>query len=99
MRSVEHSTNIVEERGEGLVIYGGSGIVLIAVGTVLWYFNKDGGSLLVLSYLLLAIGLGLTGFGVREALKIRKVQSLAFACPYCELSNALTAAPEDDFRC
>lgn len=99
MPTVERSTDLVEERGEGVVIYGGGGLLVLAFGAVLWYFNKDGGSLLILSYVLLLIGLGLAGYGGYMAMQIRKVPHFDYACPYCKAKNRLTSEPETDFTC
>src|SRR5690242_11471924 len=99
MASVERSTDIVEERSETAFIWGGCGIGLLLLGALLWYYNKDGGALIYLAYLLLLGGLGSTGYGAYAALQIRKVQSFTYACPYCKARNGLAAEPETDFTC
>lgn len=99
MASVERSTDIVEEQSTTAFIYGACGLGLLFLGGVLWYFNKDGGSLIYLSYLLLLGGVGSTGYAVYSALQIRKVHHFAYDCPYCKAKNRLAAEPETDFTC
>jgi hypothetical protein len=99
MASVERSTDLVEERSETAFIWGGSGLGLLLFGGVLWYFNRDGGSLLLFSWILLLSGLGATCYGIYAAMQIRQVQSFAYECPYCQAKNRLTAEPETDFTC
>jgi hypothetical protein len=99
MASVERSTDLVEERSETALIWGGGGLFVLAVGGVLWYFNRNGGSLLLFSWICLLAGLGGTIYGVYAALQIRKVQSFAYNCPYCKAKNRLAAEPGADFTC
>jgi hypothetical protein len=99
MASVERSTDIVEERSETAFIYGGCGIAVFLLGLLLWYYNKDGGALIYLAYLLLLGGFASASYGVYSALQIRKVQSFAYDCPYCKARNRLAAEPEKDFTC
>src|SRR5579862_6786191 len=99
MSQVQRSTDIVEEQATSFFLYGGPGVFLLLLGGVLWYFNKDGGSLLILSYLLLAMGLGLLGYGTYFLTQMRKVKEFLFDCPYCQAKNALTGEPTADFPC
>lgn len=99
MASVERSTDLVEERSETAFIWGGCGLGLLALGGIFWYFQKDGGSLLMLGYLLMLFGLIGIGYAVYSLLEIRKVQSFVYACPYCKAKNSLAAEPDKDFTC
>lgn len=100
MASVERSSDVVEERSETAFIWGGFvGLGLLFIGGVLWYFNKDGGSLIVLSWLLLIGGLAATIYGVYAAMQIRKVQHFDYSCPYCKAKNRLATEPDTDFTC
>jgi hypothetical protein len=99
MSSVERSSDKIEERSEVGLSYGLGGLALMAFGGMLWYFNKDGGSLLLFSYICLLGGLGCAGYGVNSLWQIRKVKSFAYDCPYCKYTNRLSAEPETDFTC
>jgi len=99
MSSVERSSDKVEERSETGLVYGLGGLLLMAFGGMLWYFNRDGGSLLLFSYICLLGGLGCVGYGANSLWQIRKIQSFAYDCPYCQVTNRLSAEPEADFTC
>jgi len=104
MPSVERSSDIVEQHSENVFYYGIGGVALFLFGLMLWYFNKplpnqEGGSLLLLSYLLMLFSLPLMGYGIKRALEIRKVEHYDYACPYCKARNRLGMEPEADFTC
>jgi hypothetical protein len=99
MSHVERSSDVVEIESTTGVIYGGCGLGLLALGGLLWYYNKDGGALIYLSYLLLLGGLGSVSYAVWAVLQIRKVQHFTYACPYCKAKNHLAQEPAADFTC
>lgn len=99
MSSVERSSDKVEERSEAGLMWGGGGLLLLGFGVLLWWFNREGGSLLLFSWICILGGLGCTGYGGWELWQIRKVQHFAYICPYCKAKNRLAAEPDVDFTC
>lgn len=99
MSTVERSTDKVEQRSEVAVIYGFCGLALIGLGALLYVYNKKGGVLLPLSFVLMLMGIGLAGYAIYQALQIRKVEHFDYECPYCKAKNMLSAAASADFTC
>jgi hypothetical protein len=99
MASVERSTDLVEERSETAVLWGGGGIALMAIGAIFWYFQRDGGSLIYFGMLMTVLGLGCASYAGYSLMQIRKVQHFGYDCPYCKAKNRLAAEPETDFIC
>lgn len=96
MPKVQRSTDVIEIHSERALSFGLVGLVLLAFGGLLIYYQ---GMFVVLGYLLAAGGLGAVGYSIYCGLQIRKVHSTHVACPYCEAVNPLTEKPEEDFSC
>ena len=99
MPSVERSTDLVEERSETAVIWGGGALALFVIGGIFWYFQRDGGALIYFGMLLCLMGAGCGGYAVYSLMQIRKVPHFDYGCPYCKANNRLAAEPEADFTC
>lgn len=97
--AVERSSDIVEERSETAFIWGGAALGLLALGALLWFYNKDGGALIFLGYLLILFGIACACYAIYSAMQIRGVQHFTYDCPYCKAKNRLAAEPENDFTC
>ncbi len=92
--------SVQEEFASNALIASVPGIVIAALGgIVLFYQVRQGGVLAPFGVVLIVIGFGLIGWGVYQASKVKKVESFAVACPFCEARNLLTASPTSDFRC
>lgn len=77
---------------------GISGIVILAIGVVLWMF-RGSGMFNVLSIMLIVGGLGALGYAVYCGMQTRKVTSFDIVCPYCNSRVSLVSAPDRDVSC
>lgn len=91
---------VQEEFASQAIISAIPGVLIAIVGGVMFYYQRSqGGSFGVLAGILIFIGVALVAFGLYKANKVKKVQSYAVECPFCQEQNLLTAAPKADFRC
>lgn len=92
--------SVQEEFASNAVISSVPGLLIAGIGGVMLFYQlTQGGVLVALAVVLIVIGIGLIGWGLFQASKVKKVESFAIACPFCESRNLLTASPKADFRC
>lgn len=91
-------SDVIESIGERSLVSGVGGVVLLGLG-ILFYVYRGTGMLVGLAYVLLVGGVGLLGFAIFTAFRVREVAGVCVKCPYCEAANELTSEPEADFRC
>jgi hypothetical protein len=91
-------SDVIEVIGERAVSGFVIGVVMIAFGSLLYYYRGDG-YLVGLAWVLILGGIGLLGLTVYSGMQMRKVSSFSMQCPFCSGNNELTAPPDDDFKC
>jgi len=99
MRRIQRVSDVIELISETALTYGFGGVVCLALSGYFFYYARSSSMTMPLATVLLVIGLGLTGFAIKQALRIREVEKFNVHCPYCNEDNAITTAPEDDFTC
>ena len=98
MPTVQRSSDVVESHSERAVMAGIGGIIVLALGVVLFIFRGDG-MLIGLALVLLAGGAAAITYAIYCALQIRKVSSYDIVCPYCSSKVSLVSAPDRDVSC
>lgn len=98
MPKFQRTSDVIEIFSEGAFIYGIGGAVAISLGALLMRYRGNG-ALIGLTIVLIGGGLLLLGYSIFMIARARKVTALSFVCPYCEVTNALTAQPTEDFSC
>lgn len=91
-------SDVLEIIAERSLVFGLSGIVVMALATVLYVYRGDGYTAGLIVVLGLA-GATCTVLALVSAFKIRKVTNYDVVCPYCEALNQLTDQPTEDFVC
>lgn len=74
-------------------------ILLMIVGVMMFYQQKQNRTIDPISYVLAVIALGIVGYGISRGSRARRVVGVKLECPFCQTMNELTAHPDDDFRC
>jgi hypothetical protein len=82
MPAVQRSSDVVESHSERAVMAGIGGIIVLAIGAVLFIFRGDG-MLIGLALVLLIGGAAAVIYAIYCALQIRKVETFDIVCPYC----------------
>ncbi len=77
---------------------GIGGILLFAIGLVLYIF-RGSGMFTVLAVLLMAGGTAALAYAVYSVYLARKVTSFNIVCPYCDSKVSLLAEPDRDVSC
>ncbi|OJU63518.1 MAG: hypothetical protein BGO01_12035 [Armatimonadetes bacterium 55-13] len=77
---------------------GIAGVILLALGGVLWMFRGDG-MFSILSLMLMAGGLGAVIYAAVCIAQARKVTCFKIECPYCHSAVSLLTAPDRDVSC
>ena len=98
MPKIQRSSDVIEIHSEGAFIYGIGGAVAIAAGGLLMRY-RGAGALVGLSTILIGGGILGLGWAIYLISRARKVVAFNVVCPYCEVTNALTATPVEDFSC
>lgn len=98
MPRVPRASDVIEILSERSLTIGIGGIIVSALGGLLFRYRGQG----YLSGLIIVLftlgGLGIIA-GVYFAFQVRKVTSHEIKCPFCEEPNVLVDTPNDDFPC
>lgn len=98
MPSVQRSSDVIEGHSERAVMAGIAGIVLLAIGLVLFMFRGDG-MFTILSIMLMTGGVAALGYAAYCGMQVRKVSTYDIVCPYCGSHVNLVSAPDRDVSC
>jgi hypothetical protein len=98
MPSVQRSSDVIEGHSERAVMAGIGGIILLAIGLVLFMFRGDG-MFTILSILLMSGGVVALGYAAYCGMQVRKVSTYDITCPYCGSHVNLVSAPDRDVSC
>jgi ribosomal protein S27E len=99
LRRIEKVSDVVElisERALTLTLAGTLSLVLSALA---FAYRGQGQTGTPAGWVLLIIGEGLLAYAVFQALRIRDITRVDVKCPYCNETNQVLTAPEDDFTC
>ena len=98
MPRVERTSDVVEIHWENALSYGLSGLAGVGFFAFLYHYRGEG-TLLGLAYVSLTIGVLSLGYGVRRAIEVHQVSSVAYTCPFCDGITELTDVASDDYTC
>lgn len=98
MPTVQRSSDVIEAHSERAVMAGIAGVIVLAIGLVLFIFRGDG-MFTILAMILLAGGTGALIYAGYCAMQVRKVTNYDIVCPYCSTKVSLLAAPDRDVSC
>jgi phage FluMu protein Com len=99
MPRAQRSSDIVEEFSEKAVTYGFSGLVGVAISTLLIAYRGESGMLVPLASIIGFLGVGAVVYAGYNVYLARQVGSIDVSCPFCAVVNKLVSTPEEDFTC
>ncbi len=98
MPTVQRSSDVVESHSERAVMAGIGGIIVLAIGIVLFIFGSEG-MFVGLAWVLLIGGAAALAYAIYCAMQVRGVSSYDITCPYCSSKVSLVAPPDRDVSC
>ncbi len=99
MKRIQRVSDVIELISEKALVWGLGGILSLCLSALFYYYRGQSGGTVPLATVLLLIGLGALGYAIKHALTIREVTKYDVKCPYCNETNQVLEAPEDDFTC
>ena len=98
MPTVQRSSDVIETHSERAVMAGISGLVVCALGLVLFIFRGDG-MFTILAFILMAGGVAAICYAVYCTFQAKHVSAYDIVCPYCSSKVSLLSAPDRDVSC